>query len=122
MPTITCPRCGSPVSFRRALNMSSKPFCNRCGWNLDRAEAALNAKSSLITFLPLGIFAAIFLFIAFAGRSTAKGNPAILFFVLPFLLFVGIILIVSYYSTKKAIAAAKQTINPDLAVAQPPLD
>jgi len=122
MPTITCPRCGSPVSFRRAFNIGSKPFCARCGWNLDRAEAALNARSGLVTFLPLGIFAAIFFFIVFAGRSNGKANPGIFFLVLPFLLLVGIIPVFSYYSTKKAIAAAKLTVNPDLALAQPPLD
>ena len=122
MPTIACPRCGSPVSFRRTFNLASKPFCERCGWNLDRAEATVNAKSGLVTFLPLGIFAAIFFFVVFAGRSNGKGNPGILFIVLPFFLLIGIIPIISYYSTKKAIAAAKQTINPDLAFAQPPLD
>lgn len=122
MPTITCPRCGSPVSFRRAFNIGSKPFCSRCGWNLDRAAAALNSKSGLITFLALGIFAAVFFFIVFAGRSNGKGNPGILFIILPLLLLVGIIPIISYYSPKKAVASAKLTINPDLALAQPPLD
>ncbi|HTP69260.1 MAG TPA: hypothetical protein VMJ35_10190 [Dongiaceae bacterium] len=122
MPIITCPRCGSPVSFRRAFNISSKPFCARCGWNLDRAEATLNAKSSLVTFLPLGIFAALFFFVTFAGRSNSRGNPAILLFILPLFLLIGVIPIIGYYSTKKAIAAAKMTINPDFASAHPPLD
>jgi len=37
-------------------------------------------------------------------------------------LLIALVPMVGYYSTQKAIATAKFTINPDLALAQPPLD
>jgi len=119
MPTFACPRCGSPVSLRRAFNIGNKPFCSRCGWNLDRAQSALAAKSTFVRFFPIAIGALVFFLIFTTAKSST--NPA-LFLVPVLFLAVGSIPVVGYYSTKKAIAAAKFTVNPDLAVAQPPLD
>ena len=120
MPSITCPHCGCPITLRRAFNIGNKPFCSRCGWNLDRAQASLEAKSSLATFLPLGVFALAGFFLL-AARQGGANNPVFLF-ILPLFLLFACIPIAGYYSTRKAIAAAKFTVNPDLALAQPPLD
>jgi len=119
MPTFPCPRCSSPVSLRRSFNIGNKPFCPRCGWNFDRAETALKAKSTLVTFLPLAI-AALVVFLVFTTAKSSS-NPA-LYLVPALFLLVGLTPIVGYYSTKKSIAAAKFTINPDLALSQSPLD
>jgi uncharacterized protein (DUF983 family) len=120
MPTFACPRCGSPVSLRRAFNIGNKPFCSCCGWNLERAEAALTAKSAFATFFPLAIAALVFFFLVFTTAKSSN-NPA-LFLVPVLFLAIGLIPIVGYYSAKKAIAVAKFSVNPDLALAQPSLD
>ena len=118
MRTITCPRCGSPVPLRRFFSVANKPFCARCGWNLDRAETALAGKSNTLIFLPFAI-AALAIFAAF---SSAKVHSPFVFF-LPLIFGLVVLLPVwSYFSTRKAIAAAKLSANPSLALAQPPLD
>jgi hypothetical protein len=121
MLSITCPLCGSPIALRRAFNIANKPFCSRCGWNLGRAQAALDARSSLVTFLPLGVIALAGSFFFLAARQGGANNP-VFFFVLPLFLLFACIPIVGYYSTRKAIASAKFAVNPNLALAQPPLD
>jgi len=117
MSTITCPRCGSPVPLRRFFN-AGKPFCARCGWNLARAETALANKSAALILIPLGI-AAVGLLAAF---TTARVHSPLIF-LLPLLIGSVVLLPVwSYVSARKAVTAAKFSINPDLAWAQPPLD
>jgi uncharacterized protein (DUF983 family) len=118
MPSITCPRCDSPVPLRRFLNVGNKPFCSRCGWNLDRAETALASKSTFVKFIPLGLVAMILFFIF----VNARANTPVMFIIPAIFLLIALVPIAGYYSTQKAIAAAKFTINPDLALAQPPLD
>jgi uncharacterized protein (DUF983 family) len=117
MPTFPCPRCGSPVSLRRFLDIANKPFCS-CGWNLARADQALAAKAAFVKFIPLGI-AAMLLFFIFANART---NAPSMFLVPGIFLLIALLPIASYYSSKKALAAAKFTVNPGLALAQPPLD
>lgn len=119
MSTITCPRCGSPIQQRRFLNIASKPFCSRCGWNLQRAEAALATKGTVVMLLPIGVLA-VLLFAVFSISKTRA--PAFIFILLVFFVLIALGPLWSYYSTHKAIAAAKYTVNPDLAQAQPPLD
>src|SRR3974390_2190411 len=121
MPSITCPHCRSPIALRRAFNIGNKPFCSRCGWNLGPATTSLEAKSSLVTFLPLGVFALAGFFFFLAARQGGANNLVFLF-ILPLFLLFACIPIAGYYPTRKAIAAAKFTVNPDLALAQPPLD
>jgi len=121
MPSITCPHCGSPITLRRAFNIGNKPFCTRCGWNLGRAQASLDAKSSLVTFLPLGVIVLAGFFFFLAARQGGANTPVFLI-VIPLFLAFACIPIAGYYSTRKAIATAQQTVNPDLALAQPPLD
>ena len=118
MATITCPRCGSPVPLRRFLNSTSKPFCTRCGWNLDRAEAAISNKDVAMKLIPFAI-AAVGVFFAF----TAVRIKSPVLFVFP-VLFAAILLlpIWGYYSTRQAIAAAKFSVNPAAAASQPVLD
>ena len=118
MRTITCPRCGSPVPLRRLFGAANKPFCARCGWNLDRAEAALAGKSNTLIFLPFAIAALAF----FAAFSAAKVHSPFVFFLPVIFGLVVLIPVWSYFSTRKAIAAAKLTANPSLALAPPPLD
>lgn len=118
MTSITCPRCGSPVPLRRFFTAANKPFCTRCGWNLDRAEAALAGKNTLVKFLPLGI-AGIALFAFFA--SSRAHAPFFVMIPAFFSLFL-LVPLWSYYSLRKEVAAAKMTANPGLASAQPPLD
>lgn len=118
MHTITCPRCGTPIPFRKAFSIGNKPFCARCGWNLARAEAAVAGKNFAVILVPfalafLGAFAAL----------TAKKSQSPFFFIFPLLFGVVVLIPVwSYYSRRRALAAAKLSVNPDLALAQPPLD
>jgi uncharacterized protein (DUF983 family) len=118
MSTITCPRCGSPVQQRRVFNAVNKPFCLRCGWNLQRAEVALAGKSGVMIMLPIAIVA-VALFAAFAASKT---NTPFIFILPAFFLLIAAAPLWSYYSMRKAIAAAKFTVNPDLAQSQLPLD
>jgi uncharacterized protein (DUF983 family) len=118
MPTFSCPRCGSPVSLRRFLDITNKPFCSRCGWNLARADQALAAKAAFVRFIPLGIAAMLLFFIFVNARTNAPG----MFLVPGIFLLIALLPIASYCSSKKALAAAKFTVNPDLALSQPPLD
>ena len=121
MSGITCPRCGAPVALRRFFNPASKPFCTRCGWNLDRVETTLQAKSAVAKLVPLGIIAVGLLFAFMAAERSGSRY----FFVLPAMLvfsLIGLIPLWGYNSTRKAIAAAKFTVNPDLAQSQPPPD
>ena len=119
MRTITCPRCGSPIALRAFFsNLAGKPFCARCGWNLQKAEASLAGKSALVKFLPLGVVAMIVFFIFINAQTHA---PA-MFLIPGIFLLVVLIPLFGYYSAQKAIAAAKLTVNPDLALSQPPLD
>jgi uncharacterized protein (DUF983 family) len=118
MSSIRCPRCGSPVLLRRFFNVAGKPFCAHCGWNLDRAEAALSGKSAVVKLLPIGMVA-----IGLFGVLVAKeaSSPVILMAPALFAL-VAVIPLWGYYSARKAVAAAKATANPSLALAQPPID
>lgn len=96
----------------------SKPFCSRCGWNLDRAEAAILNKDVAMKLIPFAI-AAVGLFFAFMA---AKAKSPVVF-VFP-VLFATILLlpIWGYYSTRKAIAAAKFSVNPAVRASPSVLD
>jgi uncharacterized protein (DUF983 family) len=114
MRTITCPRCGATVSARPFY----KPFCARCGWNLERAQISLDGSSSASKFVPFVILG-IAILVAF-GIATSHA-PAMFF--VP-LIFGGIILIPWWASVsmRKAIGIAKESVNPSLALSQPPVD
>ncbi|HKF39557.1 MAG TPA: hypothetical protein VKB21_00650 [Candidatus Acidoferrum sp.] len=118
MKSIACPRCGSPVPLRRFLNATTKPFCARCGWNLDRAEAAIANNQVTMKLIPLAIAAVGVFFACMAART---GSPVL--FWLP-ALFAAILLlpIWGYFSTRRAIAAAKTSIHPAAPVSQTILD
>jgi len=120
MSTLTCPRCGSPVVQRRFLSALNKPFCSRCGWNLERAEAALAAKSTFMILVPAVIV--VVAISALLAASSKAGPPSFLFLMPLAFVVIALAPLWNYYSTRKAIAAAKFTVNPDLAQAQPPLD
>jgi len=117
MSIITCPRCGSQIPLRRFFNVASKPFCARCGWNLDRAEAAVAGKNTVVKLLPIGVVA-IGLF-AFFGAT--RGNSPFIFLLPALFALVALLPVWGYYSARKALAAAKFTVNPDLRQAQPPI-
>jgi uncharacterized protein (DUF983 family) len=118
MRTILCPRCGTPIATYRAFRPTIKPFCSRCGWNLHRAEAAIGRMGTATVFVPIAI-AALALLIACVTARTA--SP----FTLLVPLAVGAIFLLpfwSVYSARKQIDAARSTINPALALAQPFID
>ena len=105
-------------ALRRALTPDTKPFCARCGWNLQRAELAVAGKSAATTIGPL----AIGLFAIIIAVLVAQKNPPVAS-LLPVL--VGAILLIPFwsrFSMRKAVAAAKFTVNPSLASAQPFVD
>ena len=117
MKSFACPRCGGQVVVRQFFNLADKPFCPRCGWNLGRADSALAAKSSVVKLMPF-LLAFVVLIAVFATSNAHAPALAIL----PVLFSVVLLVPVwSYYSARKAIAAAKLTANPGLAVSQPPL-
>lgn len=120
MKTITCPRCGSAVPLRRGFGMA-KPFCARCGWNLARAEAGASGKNMVLILVALAM-AALAMFAAFA-MTQSKFRVSLAFYLVP-IAFGAIFLIPlwGFYSTRKMLAAARLSANPDLALAQPPLD
>jgi uncharacterized protein (DUF983 family) len=118
MSSITCPRCGSPVPLRRFFNAAGKPFCTRCGWNLDRAEAALAGKGTLVKLLPVGMVAAGLFGVIVATRANSPG----IFIVPALFVLVALIPLCSYFSVRKAVAEAKSTVNPSLALTEPPID
>ena len=118
MKTITCPHCGAPIAIYRAFRPTVKPFCAHCGWNLQRAEIAVAGKNSVAKLVPIGI-AVVALLVAL---TAAKAHTAGL---LVAALVIGAVMLLPYWafvSTRKAIAAAKSSVNPSLALAQPPLD
>lgn len=118
MRTITCPRCGASISLSRNLAYGLKPFCARCGWNLDRAEKALAGKSSTVKYIPIGL-AVVGIFGAMAALNGKSAIP----FLIP-LAFGAVLLLPlwGYLSAKKAVAAAKFTASPSLAQSQPMID
>jgi len=118
MRTITCPRCGSPIPLRRAFQLSQKPFCARCGWNLERAQTAIARQNSAAKLVPIAV-AVLFIFVGFSALR-AK-SPVVLLVPLLFGL-VMFFVFWSNYSAGKAIAAAKLSINPALAQSQPIVD
>jgi uncharacterized protein (DUF983 family) len=114
---ITCPLCGSSVPQRRFFARSNKPFCARCGWNLDRAEAALNDTKTMLKLITLAV-AGVGLFAAFAAVRAHElwtlSLPAIF-------LLIAMIPLWNYISARRAIAVAKSTVIPDLARTNTPV-
>jgi len=118
MANITCPRCGSQVPLRRFLSPASKPFCTRCGWNVEHAEAALDTKSSIVKLIPLVIAGAVL----FAAVTASRTEPPFVFIIPALFALLALAPVWNYHSTRKALATAKLTANASLAMAQPPLD
>jgi uncharacterized protein (DUF983 family) len=98
MSSITCPRCGSPVLLHRFFNVAGKPFCTRCGWNLDRTEAALAGKSTVVKLLPVGVVAVGLFGVIVATRA----NSPVIFIVPALFVLVALIPVCSYHSVRKA--------------------
>jgi uncharacterized protein (DUF983 family) len=117
MSGITCPRCGSPVPMRRFFDRSNKPFCARCGWNLERAEAALNGTRTMLKFIALAV-SGVALFAAFGALRTHE--PEVLWFPAIFIL-IAMVPLWNYTSVRRAITAAKSTVAPTLAQTKPPI-
>jgi len=114
---ITCPLCGSSVPLRRFFARSNKPFCARCGWNLDRAEAALNETKTMLKFIALGI-AGVGLFAMFAALRAHE--PEVFWFPAIFVV-IAMVPLRNYISARRAITAAKSTVIPDAARTNPPV-
>jgi uncharacterized protein (DUF983 family) len=112
---ITCPRCGSSLPLRQFFARSNKPFCTRCGWNLDRAEAALNDTKTMLKLIALGV-AGVGLFAMFAAFRSHE--PEALWFPAIFVV-IAMVPLWNYISVRRAITAAKSTVIPDLARTNP---
>lgn len=96
-----------------------KPFCARCGWNLERAQIAAERGSA--AWVGAASIAALGLFVAVAALAAMKSAPAVV--IVPLVLCA--IVFIPFWgalSGGKAIAAAKVSVNPALALTQPPLD
>ncbi len=109
MSNITCPLCGAPVTAR-AFFGQVKPFCTHCGWNLERVQSSLNAKSRIAPLLAagFGILAVSLVLVTSSTRGGAHLIPIIPIFL--FFLLVGGIPYWGYVSNKRAIAAAKAVV------------
>jgi uncharacterized protein (DUF983 family)/uncharacterized membrane protein (DUF485 family) len=117
MKTITCPKCGAPVPIYSAFR-SIKAFCGRCGWNLQRAEADAANQSTAAAIVPLVIAA-----VAIIASFSIGWAKSPWFFLIPLIFAVLMLLpFFQFVSARKALNTAKTTVNPNLALAQPPLD
>ena len=107
MSNITCPLCGSAVTLRQFFDRSTKPFCTRCGWNLERAESSLKEKARVPQFILVAF--AILAIGLFWFSSSAAGSKRIIpaLPILAFFALAGGLPLWSYLSTKRAIAVAK---------------
>ena len=78
---ITCPRCQGTASKGRG-----KPYCSKCGWNLDAAES--RARESLKQIpLTLLLFAGFFAFVLYVARNWTVGLVVIPSFMSIFLIY-----------------------------------
>jgi uncharacterized protein (DUF983 family) len=119
MKTITCPRCGAPVTIYRAFRPTVKPFCSRCGWNLERAKIVAAGSSPVAKFVPVFIIAIA----ALIGFSAVSRSASPVAWILPLLIgAVALIPLWMTFSNRKDVEAAMSSVNPSLALAQPPLD
>ena len=119
MKTIACPRCGVPIAIYRAFRPTIKPFCARCGWNLERAKIAAAGSSPAAKFVPVVIVVVA----ALIGLSAASRNHSPLAWILPLLIgAVALIPLWTTFSNRKDVEAAMSSVTPSLASAQPPLD
>jgi uncharacterized protein (DUF983 family) len=117
MKTITCPKCGAPAPIYGAFR-SIKPFCGRCGWNLQRAEADAASQSTAATIVPLVIAAVAII----ASFSIGWVNSPWFFLIALIFAVVMLLPFFQFVSARKALNTASTTANPNLALAQPPLD
>jgi hypothetical protein len=114
---ITCPLCGSSVQLRQFFARSNKPFCARCGWNLDRAEAALAETKTMLKFIALAV-AGVGLFAAFA---VVRAHETWIFPLPAIFMLIALGPLWNYISARRAITSAKSTVIPDLARTNPPV-
>jgi hypothetical protein len=107
MSSITCPLCGSAVTLRQFFDRSTKPFCARCGWNLERAESSLKEKARVSQFILVAfVIMAIGLFWVSSSAGRGKTSIATLAIFAIFVLAGGLPLW-NYFSTKRSIALAR---------------
>jgi uncharacterized protein (DUF983 family) len=118
MSDITCPLCGSAVTLRQFFDRSTKPFCARCGWNLERAESSLKEKTRVSQFI-LVAFAILAIGLFWFSSSIAGGKhlvPALP--ILAIFALAGGLPLWSYFSAKRAIALARSTTPAQVAPGQ----
>lgn len=119
MSNITCPLCGSAVTLRQFFDRSTKPFCARCGWNLEQAESSLKEKARVSQFILVAfVIMAIGLF--WVSSSAGRGKPSIATLAI-FAIFVlaGGLPLWSYFSARRAIALARSAVPVRGVQAQP---
>jgi len=108
MSNITCPLCGSPIK-QRGFFGQGKPFCVQCGWNLERAESSLKEKSRASQFI-LAAFVIMAIALFWVSSNADRGKHAVpAVAILAVFALAGGLPLWSYFSTKRAIAAARAT-------------
>ena len=121
MSNIACPLCGSPIT-QRGFFGQGKPFCTHCGWNLERAERALQEKSRVPLFI-LVAFAIMAIGLVWVTSNAHGGiQPIPALAILAVFALAGGLPLWGYFSTKRAIALAKATPSLQAAKAQPTPD
>jgi len=108
MAIVTCPLCGSPVRLRQFFDRGNKPFCSQCGWNLDRAEAALGETRSTLKFMIVAVLG-VGVFAAFAAL---RSHDIWLLFLPGLFALVALAPLWNYLATRKAINSAKAATFP----------
>ncbi len=118
MSNITCPLCGSPIK-QRGFFGQGKPFCMHCGWNLQRAENALQEKSRvpLFIFVAFAIMAVGLVWVTSNAHGGIQPVPALA--ILAVFALAGGLPLWGYFSTKRAIALARATPSMQGTQAQP---
>jgi hypothetical protein len=111
MSSITCPVCGAPVSLHQLFDRENKPFCTGCGWNVDRAEAALNSRKNMLKFGVLALAAVAFVAVYVARRS----HENTIFLLPAAFVLLGSLPLWHYLSARRRIAAVKSLGFPNIA-------
>jgi hypothetical protein len=118
MSGITCPVCRSPVSLRQLFDRENKPFCERCGWNVVYAEAALNSRKKILKFWGV-VLAGVTALTAFVVWRFHEN----LILALPTtIILMGSFPLWHYIVARRGIAAAKSRGFPNVAPTSPGLD
>jgi uncharacterized protein (DUF983 family) len=108
MTTVICPFCGAEVRLHQFLQAANKPFCAKCGWNLDRAQSDLAGTAKTMR-----LFATAFLLGIALTTAVSIYNKELAGFV-PIALILGVVTFAyawNYWGTKRALESASLGIK-----------